>query len=97
PRCVPVEIKRNRHGDRATSVVVGTERVLVRGKWRTLEVRACPVTFSPHPHQIEAARRGYDEWWQALRWVRDGLMAGGMLREVEMTLMMPKLRPWRTR
>jgi len=28
PRCVPVDIKRIRHGDRAVSVVVGTERVL---------------------------------------------------------------------
>lgn len=44
-RCVPVGIKRNRHGDRAVSVVVGAERVLVRGKWRSVEVRACPVTF----------------------------------------------------
>ena len=29
PRCVPVDMKRNRHGDRAVSVVVGTEKVLV--------------------------------------------------------------------
>ena len=28
PRCVPVEMKRNRHGVHATTVVVGTERVL---------------------------------------------------------------------
>lgn len=94
PRCVPVEIKRNRHGDRAASVVVGTERVLTRGKWRTLEVRACPVTFSPHPHQIEAARRAYEDWWQALGWIRDGLIAGGMLRAVEVTAVMPRVRPW---
>jgi hypothetical protein len=32
PRCVPVENKRNQHGERATTVVVGTERVLARGK-----------------------------------------------------------------
>ena len=44
PRCVPVDIKRNRHGDRAVSVVVGTERILIRGQLRTVEVRACPVT-----------------------------------------------------
>jgi hypothetical protein len=82
PRCVPVDIKRNRHGERAATVVVGTERVLTRGKWRTVEVLACPVTFSPHPQQIEAARRAYDDWWRALGWVREGLIAGGMLREV---------------
>jgi hypothetical protein len=96
PRCVPVDIKRNRHGDRAVSVVVGTENILIRGKWRTVEVRACPVTFSPAPQQIEAARRGYEDWWQALDWVRDGLVAGRMLREMEVTEVMPKVRPWGT-
>jgi hypothetical protein len=97
PRCVPVGIKRNRHGDRAVSVVVGTERILIRGKLRTVEVRACPVTFSPAPQQIDAARRGYEDWWQALDWVRDGLVAGRMLREMEVTEVMPKVRPWGTR
>jgi len=94
PRCVPIDIKRNRHGDRAVSVVVGTEKVLVSGKWRTIEVRACPVTWRPHPEQIASARRGYEDWWQALDWVRDGLVACGMLREMEVTAVMPKVRPW---
>jgi hypothetical protein len=93
-RCVPVDIKRNRHGDRAASVVVGTERVLVKGKWRSVEVRACPVRFSPHPHQIEAARGAYDDWWQVLNWVRESLIAGGMLREFEVTNTMPLAQPW---
>jgi hypothetical protein len=94
PRCVPVETKRNQHGERATTVVVGTERVLTRGKWRTVEVLACPVTWRPHPEQIEAARRGYEDWWQALYWARDGLKGDGMLREVEIMAAMPKMRPW---
>jgi len=94
PRCVPVDMKRNRHGDRAVSVVVGTEKVLVRGKWQTVEVRACPVTWRPHPEQITAARRGYEDWWRALDWVRDGLVAGRMLREMEVTAVRPKVRPW---
>ena len=86
--------KRNQHGERAATEVVGTERVLTRGKWRTVEVLACPVTWRPHPEQIASARRGYDDWWQALGWVRDGLVAGGLLRDVEMTAAMPKVRPW---
>ena len=94
PRCVPVEVKRNQHGERASTIVVGTARVLTRGKWRSVEVLACPVTFSPHPRQIEAARRAYDDWWQALGWVRDGLIAGGLLREVDVTAAMPRARPW---
>ena len=36
PRCVPMETKSNQHGERATTIVVGTERVLSRGKWRTV-------------------------------------------------------------
>jgi len=94
PRCVPVEIKQNQYGERAATIVVGTERVMTRGKWRTVELLACPVTWRPHPEQIAYARRGYDEWWQALDWVRDGLLAGRMLREVEVTTVMPKMRPW---
>lgn len=94
PRCVPVELKRNRHGDRAVSVVVGTERVLVKGKWRSVEVRACPVTFRPDAQQIEAARRAYQEWWHALAWILDGLVGGGMLIEVVLSSAMPKVRPW---
>ena len=94
PRCVPVDIKRNRHGDRAVSVVVGMERVMVSGKWQTIEVRACPVTWRPHPEQIKSARRGYEDWWQALDWVRDGLTTGRMLRDVEVIAAMPKVRPW---
>jgi len=94
PSCVPVETRQNQHGERATTIVVGTERVKTRGKWRTVEVLACPVTWRPHPEQIASARRGYEDWWQALGWIRDGLIAGGMLREVEVTAAMPKVRPW---
>ena len=94
PRCVPVETKSNQHGERSTTVVVSIERVLTRGKWRSIEVLACPVTWRPHAEQIASARRGYDDWWKALDWVRDGLLAGGMLREVEVTMAMPKVRPW---
>lgn len=96
-RCVPVDIKRNRYGDRATSEVVGTERVIVKSKWRSVDVRACPVRFYPDQRQIDGARRDYGDWWQSLGWVRGGLIAGGMLREVEITEMMPKVRPWAER
>ena len=94
PRCVPVETRHNQHGEQSTTVVVGIERVLHRRRWRSVEVLACPVTGRPHPEQIASARRGYEDWWQALDWVRDGLVAGGMLREVEVTAAMPKAQPW---
>jgi len=94
PRCVPVDIKRNRHGDRAVSVIVATERILVKGKWRTIDIRACPVTWRPHPEQIASARRGYEDWWAALDWVRGGLIPGQMLSEITVTHAMPKTIPW---
>jgi len=43
---------------------------------------------------IASARRGCEDWWQALDWVRDGLVVGGMLREVEIKTAMPEARPW---
>ena len=95
PRCVPLNTRRNQHGERAVTEVVGLERVQYRGRWRTVEVLACPVTWSPHPQQITSARQAYKDWWQALGWVREGLLDGGMLRELEVTEAMPKGRPWR--
>lgn len=72
------------------SIIVVTERILTRGKWRSVEVLACPATFSMQPEHIEAARRAYDDWWRALDWNPDGLITGGMLWEVEVTRIMPR-------
>lgn len=99
PRCVPTIVKQNQHGLHVGTVVVGTERIRTRGPtahgtWKTIDILACPVTWRPHPDQIAAARRGYEDWWQALDWVRDGLLVGGMLRELMVTAAMPKVRPW---
>ncbi|SNT37101.1 hypothetical protein SAMN04488078_11173 [Antarctobacter heliothermus] len=62
PRCVPEETRQNQHGVQAVTEVVGTERILSRGRWRTVEVLACRVTWRPHPEQIASARRGYEGW-----------------------------------
>ena len=95
PRCVPLETKNNQHGERARTIVVGTERVKTHGKWRTVELLACPVTWRPHPEQISSARRGYEDWWQALDWVREGLVVGRMLREVDLSTTMPRVCHWK--
>ncbi|MFD1795549.1 hypothetical protein ACFSC1_06060 [Paracoccus aurantiacus] len=94
PRCVPVEMKRDQHGERSITIAVGTARIVSRGKWRTVELRDCPVTFSPHPDQIAAAHRHYEQSWPALGWVREGLRDGGMLRSIDVTDAMPKRAPW---
>jgi len=95
PRCVPVETRRNQHGVRAKTEVVGIERVQYRGRWRTVDVLACPVTWRPHPDQISGARRAYEDWWLALGWVREGFVEDGMLREMAVSEVMPKRWPWR--
>lgn len=80
PRSAPSMVKQNQHGAHAGAIVVGTERIRVRGAraraaWKTINILACPVTFSPHPQQFEAARRCYGDWWQGAR-----LGAGGAYR-----------------
>lgn len=67
--------------------------MLSRGKWHTVEVLACPVTWQPHPEQIAFARRGYEDCWRALDWVRDGLAVCGILGEMDGIAAMPKVRP----
>ena len=52
---------------------------------------------SPHPLALLVLAKVLAHWLfsgLALDWVRDGLIAGGMLREVEVTEAMPKVRPW---
>lgn len=56
PRCVPVETRRNQHGERAVTEVVGVERVLHRGRWRSIEILAYPVTWRPHPETTGGRR-----------------------------------------
>lgn len=102
PRCVPTIVKRNQHGIHVGTVVVGTERIRTRGPtargiWKTIDILACPVTFSPHPHQIDAARRRYREWWNALDWIREALVEGRMMRDVVVAGVMPQSQPWQKR
>lgn len=94
PRCVPVEVKRNQHGERAATIVVGTERVLSRGKWRTVEVLACPVMFRPDARQIEGARQAYMEWWEAIVWLKDVLRESTLTKRLIVTQMVPQKQPW---
>nr|WP_323032544.1 hypothetical protein [Paracoccus sp. (in: a-proteobacteria)] len=84
---------------RATTIVVGTERVKTRGKWRTVEVLGLPGHLGDRIRKQIACRvtRAYEDWWGALDWLRDGLLSGGMLQDVEVTATMPKVQPWQLR
>lgn len=94
PQCLPRGTRKNQHGVRAVTEVVGTERVLSRGKWRTVEVLVCPVIWRPHQEQIDAARRGYQDWVKALGWVSEALRGSELMREVVVLEGLPKGRPW---
>lgn len=94
PQCLPRETRQNQHGVRAVTEVVGVERVLTRGKWRTVEVLVCPIIWRPHQEQINAARRGYQDWVKALGWVSAALRGNKLMREVVVVEGLPKRRPW---
>ena len=52
PRCVPTIVKQNQHGKYAGAIVVGIERIRVRGAgaratWKTIDILACPVCKGP--------------------------------------------------
>ena len=71
PRCVPTIVKQNQHGTHAGAVVVGTERIRVRGPgaratWKAIDILACPVTFSPHP-QRKYPGAGVPSGWPSSR------------------------------
>jgi hypothetical protein len=72
PHCVPVETKSNQHGERAIIVVVGTERVLARGKCRTVEVLACPVTWPAAPRTDCISPTRLRGLVAGIRWVAGG-------------------------
>lgn len=94
PRCVPVEWRQTKHGQRGQSAVCGHERVFSRGRWRTVELRWCPVRLDPDPRLIEAHRAVYDRWREALTHIRDALEDGKMLRQHVLEERLPLARPW---
>lgn len=94
PRCVPAEVKRNQHGDRAKTIIVGVERVLHRGRWRQIEVRACPISWDPHPARIAGARNAYLQWWHALKWLQSSIHGNVKLVDHELSDSMPSREPW---
>jgi len=55
------DIHQNRYRKRAATEVVGAPQVMVHGKWSTVDILFCPVTWRPHPEKVTSARRGYDD------------------------------------
>lgn len=93
-RCVPVEVQQHKHGSFAKSEPCGSVRVVSRGKLREVEMRWCPVTFTPTAQQIASARRAYLDWWGALHDLRHSFRAYGGLTAWRVTEEMPPRTPW---
>lgn len=93
-RCVPADYHTNRHGTHARSERCGEIEVVSRGRKRKVEIRWCPVTFTPSAAQIAAARRAYLQWWDALHDLRFTFQQFGGLTSWTVTDDMPPRRPW---
>lgn len=93
-RCVPVDRHKNNHGWHAKSEPCGSVKVISRGKLREVELRWCPVTFTPTAQQIASARRAYLDWWGALHDLRHSFRAYGGLTAWRVTEEMPPRTPW---
>ncbi|MGQ3486103.1 hypothetical protein [Roseovarius pacificus] len=104
PRYGPAEWHINPHGARAVrrdAAELGqtgwppVKRRNRKGVIVTDPVYYCPVTVSPNPSQIAAARRAYLSWWGALLELRDTFRLYTDLSAHVVTDEMPPLSPWR--
>lgn len=93
-RCVPVDLSREKPGRPPKSEVCGTVDVISRGRKRTVELRWCPVMYTPTAHQIASARRAYLMWWDALHDLRFQFQKYGGLSAWRVTDDMPPRKPW---
>jgi hypothetical protein len=94
-RCIPVGWRgENQYGPSAETVLVGHEKVVVRGRERVFPVYACPVTYTATEDRIRAARRGYADWVAALDWLGNRLRAQGALDRVTISAGLPEAAPW---
>lgn len=93
-RCVPVEVQQHKHGAFAKSEACGSVKVISRGKVRDVELRWCPVTYTPTAQQIASARRDYLLWWDALHELRFQFQMYLGLSAWRVTDDMPPRKPW---
>lgn len=92
-KVVPVAWRETKHGRFAQTEVVDLIKYHHRGRVVKREVRACPVTYSPSAAKIAAARRGYLDWWGALRDLRCDLKSC-VFRNHDLSDVMPPMKPW---
>lgn len=103
-RCQPVGRTFNQHGwqgsteDSARLGSLGWPPVGRRNRKGVIvadPVKFCPVIYSPTAQQIAGARRRYLDWYGAILEIGHQLRTCGMLRQIEVTTVMPPITPWR--
>lgn len=94
-RCRPVEWRQSKHGTYAKTAALGELRYEHRGRFRVFDVRCCPVKFIDTAADLARLRRGWLNWWDALRELRITFQAYGGLTAYQVTDQMPPRTPWR--
>lgn len=102
-RCVPVETTTNRHGTRGKkrdSLELGANG----WAWQPEEKRNgeiilkvvpyTPVRYTPSASAIAASQRAYQDWWRALRDLRESFRIYGGLSCFTVSMDMPPRTPW---
>ena len=92
-RVVPCGWRETKHGRYALTELVATVSYKHRGRKVSREVRCCPVTYTPSASKIAASRRGYLDWWGALRDLRLSLQAIDLRAHI-VSDVMPPMKPW---
>jgi hypothetical protein len=101
-RCRAAEWYENQHGS-GPVVVEALPSEFPGGVWRPemkrrrgrerYEGYCTPVTYDPTPQQVAASHTEYLAWWAALHEVRERLLVARVLRDRELTGVMPPMWP----
>lgn len=93
-RCVPMEWRKTKHGQFATTRTCGSVSYVSRGRKRSTDIRCCPVTYSPSASKIASTRRGYLLWWGALLELSTTFRIYDSLTAHVVTDVLPPRAPW---
>ena len=95
PRCIPVGIRQNMHGNWGLTESLGTAVDTSGRKVKRIDVRWCPVTYTLTADKIGRARRNYLQWWSALMEVRSTFKIYNNLSRWQVLDVMPEMEPWK--
>ncbi|WP_300009719.1 hypothetical protein [uncultured Roseobacter sp.] len=95
PQCVPLDLKRTKHGMFAKTESLGSLVYVSRGRSRTIDVRWCPVVHRNSVVDLARRRRAYLQWWSALKELRDTFRIHANLSAYVVSDRLPDRTPWK--